>query len=85
VLRRSRSWPDDEWQAAAERLRARGLLQGDALTSDGVALRDRIEAMTDFAAAPAWAVLSEDEAERLRAIVRPWSRAVAQSSFFGLR
>jgi hypothetical protein len=71
VLRSSRSWPDDEWEAAAERLRGRGLFQGDALSADGVALRDRIEAMTDEAAAPAWAAISGGEAERLRAIVRP--------------
>ena len=85
VLKGSRSWPDAEWEAACQRLTERGILNGDVLTEAGVALRDRIEALTDEAAAPAWSALTEDEAERLRSLVRPWSRAVAQSSFFGLR
>ncbi|MGI0151807.1 MAG: SCO6745 family protein, partial [Thermoplasmata archaeon] len=32
VLRRSRSWPEEEWAAASSRLQARGLLDGDRLS-----------------------------------------------------
>jgi hypothetical protein len=44
---RTRGWTDDELEAGCERLRSRGLLDGDALTSAGRALRDDIEAATD--------------------------------------
>jgi hypothetical protein len=85
VLKTSRSWPDDEWESANRRLRARGLLDGDQPSPAGVALRKQVEAKTDEAAAPAWAALDEEEATRLRTIVRPWSRRIVESGVFGLR
>jgi hypothetical protein len=85
VLQQSRSWPDDEWDAAKARLSARGLLDGDSLTDEGNALRTQIEATTDRVAASVWAAITEEDAERLRALVRPWSRAVVESGVFGLR
>jgi hypothetical protein len=30
-------------------------------------------------------VLSSEEAQRLRELVRPWSRAISESGVFGLR
>jgi hypothetical protein len=43
-----RGWSDAEWNAAAERLRARGLLdEKGAFTKVGGALKDRIEVRTD--------------------------------------
>jgi hypothetical protein len=85
VLQQSRSWPDDEWAAAKARLTERGLLEGEALTEAGAALRARVEAETDEAASGVWAAISVDDAERLRALVRPWSRAIVESGVFGLR
>ncbi len=85
VLQRSRAWPQDEWEAAKGRLAARGLYEGDGLTEAGSALRERVEALTDDAAADAWTALSAEEAERLRALVRPWSRAIVEGGVFGLR
>jgi hypothetical protein len=85
VLQRSRAWPQEEWEAAKARLAARGLYEGDGLTEAGTALRERVEALTDDAAADAWTALSTEEAERLRALVRPWSRAISESGVFGLR
>jgi hypothetical protein len=85
VLQRSRAWPEDEWEAAKTRLTARGLYEGDRLTAAGTALRERIEALTDDLAADAWAALSVEEAERLRTLVRPWSRAIVESGVFGMR
>ncbi len=85
VLKRSRAWPDDEWQAARDRLSARGLYEGEQLSAAGAELRARIEEMTDQAAAGAWLAISVEEAERLRALVRPWSRAIVASGSFGLR
>ncbi|AZM56833.1 hypothetical protein DMA15_33145 [Streptomyces sp. WAC 01529] len=44
----TRGWTQQEWDAAEERLRGRGLLDGEGeLTEDGVALRRDIEARTD--------------------------------------
>ncbi|MGH9047820.1 MAG: SCO6745 family protein [Acidimicrobiales bacterium] len=85
VLRRSRAWPEAEWAAAGRRLKERGLFDGERLTAEGSSLRDRVESMTDSAATQAWSVISAEEAERLRALVRPWSRAIAESGVFGLR
>jgi hypothetical protein len=44
---RTRGWTEDELDAACDRLRSRGLLDADALTSAGRSLRDDIEAATD--------------------------------------
>jgi hypothetical protein len=85
VLQQSRSWPDDEWAAAKNRLAERGLFDGEGLSEEGAALRARIEEETDAAAAGAWSAISVDDAERLRALVRPWSRAIVESGVFGLR
>ena len=85
VLQRSRAWPEEDWQAAKERLSARGLFDGARLSDAGNALRARIEEQTDEAALGPWETLSEDDATRLRALVRPWSRAISESGVFGLR
>ncbi|HVX19430.1 MAG TPA: hypothetical protein VHA73_15505 [Acidimicrobiales bacterium] len=83
-LRASRSWPDEDWDAAVDRLRARGLLEaGDdlALTSEGVAHRQRVEDATDRAAIPAYDVLGDDGCIRLRDLARPLARAVVDRGF----
>lgn len=85
VLQQSRSWPEDEWDSAKSRLRERGLLDGDVPSEKGIELRARVEALTDEAAAGAWAALSNEEADRLRMLVRPWSRAIVEDGVFGLR
>ncbi|MFK4068463.1 hypothetical protein [Streptomyces sp. NPDC029674] len=44
----TRGWNQEEWDAAVERLRGRGLLDGEGeLTEDGVALRRDVEVRTD--------------------------------------
>ncbi|MFF9898185.1 hypothetical protein [Streptomyces longispororuber] len=43
-----RGWTQDDWDAAVERLRARGVLTADGeLTETGAALRERVEEHTD--------------------------------------
>jgi hypothetical protein len=80
ILQQSRAWSDDEWAAATARLRDRGHLDGDgALTAEGVAARQRVEARTDEAAAGPWRALEPADADRLRALVRPLSKAVVES------
>jgi hypothetical protein len=53
LFRQSRGWSAEEWDEARERLEARGLAKSGAITPQGHALRDSIEATTDrLAAAP---------------------------------
>jgi hypothetical protein len=80
VLQNSRDWPDDEWQAAADRLRSRGWIGADgSFTDEGAAARDRIEQQTDELAMRPWNAIGEDACNRLRVLVRPWSRAISES------
>jgi hypothetical protein len=84
VIQQARiGWADEEWAATADVLRGRGLLgpgPGLALTQDGRALLDSIEARTDERA---WtgglAALGEDGVEEVLTMLRPSVRAVAAS------
>ncbi|MFI5493872.1 hypothetical protein [Actinoplanes sp. NPDC051859] len=80
-LRTSRGWSQDEWTAAADSLRARGLLADDGLTDEGHTLRAHIEAHTDRLAAPAYEVLGVDGCQRLAELVRPLSRTLVKAGF----
>ena len=42
-----RTWSDEQQLAAAERLRARGLVDGEALSAEGLRYRAGLEAQTD--------------------------------------
>jgi hypothetical protein len=69
-----------------ERLRGRGWIDGaGGLTPVGLEVRQRIEDRTDALAVAPWAALGEDGCERLRALVRPWSKAIVASGTFGFR
>ncbi|MGW5741377.1 SCO6745 family protein [Amycolatopsis sp. NPDC003861] len=71
-----RGWTDAQWDAAAERLRARGILDADGvLTEAGRALRRGVEDDTDRLAAAPVAALGPD-VDRLLALAVPLSRAV---------
>ena len=81
VLVSTRAWPAEEWDAGIDGLRSRGILEptGDlALTDAGRAQRQWIEDATDAAAVAAYEPLGEDGCARLRALVRPWSRAIVE-------
>jgi hypothetical protein len=76
----NRGWTDEEWNAAAGRLRSRGLLAEDgALSEAGALLREGIERRTDELAATAWSVLTEDERRQVRGVLLPISRRLAGS------
>jgi hypothetical protein len=86
VLASTRAWPAEEWDAAVEDLRGRGVLTaGDdlALTEAGRAQRQWVEDATDAAAIAAYEPLGDDGCARLRALTRPWSRAIVAGG--GLR
>ena len=60
----SRGWSTDQWDAATAGLITRGLMdEGGALTPDGQALRERVEAETDAMAAAPWQHLGEEHTE----------------------
>ncbi|ADP80462.1 SCO6745 family protein [Pseudofrankia inefficax] len=75
---RIRGWTDDEWDAAAGRLRARGWLDAagapTALALD--AARD-LEATTDRLAGPAWDALEPVMIERVATLLAPIAQAAA--------
>ncbi|HEY4789930.1 MAG TPA: hypothetical protein VIJ05_01160, partial [Actinomycetes bacterium] len=65
-LREYRGWSEEEWAAAAARLRARGLVAGDGrLTEAGRAARAAIEDRTDDLAMDPWRHLGEQGCARL--------------------
>lgn len=88
VLASTRAWPADEWDAAVDDLRARGVLEPGTdlvLTDAGRAQRQWIEDATDAAAVAAYEPLGEDGCARLRTLARPWSRAIVDGGLLAPR
>ena len=72
---RGRGWTDEQLATGEERLRARGLLDGDAITHQGREVREAIETSTDAAMAGALAVLGDD-VEEILTTMEPWGAAI---------
>lgn len=72
---RTRAWSDEDFDAATERLRSRGLVEDEGLTSAGRAAREAVEIATDAQLAPALDALG-DEVDELCAIMEPWGATV---------
>ena len=70
-----RGWTDEQLAAGEEQLRARGLLDGDAITRQGREVREAIETSTDAAMAGALDVLGDD-IEEILATMEPWGAAI---------
>ena len=84
ALQGSRAWPTDVWEETVDRLRTRGWIDaGGALTDAGRLHRDRVEELTDRAALAPWEALGADDCDRLRSVVRPWSKAITTAGTFG--
>jgi hypothetical protein len=86
-LRSSRGWSDDEWDAGVERLRQRGLLEAGSelgLSPTGLELRQRVEDETDRLAVVPYQAIGEDGCSELRALARPFSRAIVDQGSFGV-
>ncbi len=80
ILQSTRAWPDDAWSEAVHGLCARGWTNPDgSFTDEGSAVRADVEATTDRAAAPPWGAIGEAGCARVRELVRPWSKAMAQT------
>jgi hypothetical protein len=69
---RSRAWADEQLDAAQERLRSRGLVDGDEISEQGRTAREAIEVATDLQLRP---ILS-GSADELTTIIQPWSDAI---------
>ncbi|MCO6003731.1 hypothetical protein NE236_01950 [Actinoallomurus purpureus] len=75
-----RGWTGQEWAAAADRLRVRGILDADgALTSEGRAERQAIEDATDRLARPPLEALGPDGAARLTDLLRPLAERIIEA------
>jgi hypothetical protein len=80
-LRPSRGWSRPQWTEAIERLRDRGLVDGEepGLTAAGRDLRGGLEETTDRLSLPAYGVLSDEELVRLAELTRPLSRTIVKA------
>jgi hypothetical protein len=84
LLRATRCWSDEEWDAATTRMQDRGLIAEDgSLTDAGLAQRQAMEAQTDLASAAPYLHLGEERTTRLRDLARPWSRIMTEQLFGG--
>jgi hypothetical protein len=80
LLRANRGWSEDDWAAAAGRLRERGLLGDDGLASiTGSTRHDEIEQRTDELAVQPYRALTAEELDDLLRDARRLSNAITAS------
>ncbi|WP_433316629.1 SCO6745 family protein [Micromonospora chersina] len=81
----SRRWTAEEWNAARDRLAARGLVEGDGAATDaGRRLRDEVERRTDELAAAPWRALGP-AVGRFAQLVAPVTQAVVATGLLPAR
>jgi hypothetical protein len=81
ILKLTRAWPEDRWEAARTALVARGELTAEgALTDVGAARRQAVEDHTDRLAAAPWDHLGPEQCSRLRALLRPAAGRILELS-----
>ncbi|MFB6723596.1 hypothetical protein ACFCV3_25680 [Kribbella sp. NPDC056345] len=77
----ARRWSSEEWTAAEDDLRSRGLLDAaGALTDAGQALRQQVEDTTDALAETGWRALGDDLTTELHDLVHPLSAVLMSSA-----
>lgn len=81
---RTRGWTDEELDGACDRLRSRGLLDGDAITDAGRSLREDIDIATDHMENRLVTALGDD-ADELFALLDPWCDLVVDGGGYPLR
>ncbi|MGH9244579.1 MAG: SCO6745 family protein [Acidimicrobiales bacterium] len=78
-----RGWSDDDWGAAAERLRSRGWLTDDGtLSPEGRSVRDDVEDTTDRLAGDPWARAGDTDLEQLIELLQPIAARVLAAGEF---
>ena len=86
VLKATRAWPDEEWNAALDGLKSRGYVTDDeSLTARGAEFRRGIEDTTDRLSAAAYAPIGDEGCARLRDLARPLSKAIVSRGGLGVR
>jgi hypothetical protein len=82
IMRGSRAWSQEEWDAVVDDLRARGLMKPDelVLSDEGKAFRDGIEHQTDLLTMPAYTAIGEKGVERILELEGPIVEAVTAAS-----
>ncbi|WP_295690493.1 hypothetical protein [uncultured Brevibacterium sp.] len=86
AARKSRGWSEEEWNAAVESLRERGLVLGAGdearITDEAAALREEIEQATDASVALSWEALSDERLAELDGQAKDFAKIlVAQDAF----
>jgi hypothetical protein len=80
VFQINRRWSDEDWAAAEDDLRQRGLLDSaGALTDAGRALRQQVEDTTDALAEQGWRALGDDLTTELHHLVHPFGATLMSS------
>ncbi len=77
-----RGWSDEQWAAAVDGLRERGLADSAGLSEAGRALRERIEADTDRMAAAPYTRLGAERTERLTELGKRLARVAVGNGAF---
>jgi hypothetical protein len=84
MVRATRGWTDEDWDAAVARTKARGLIDdAGECTAAGRTLRETIEDQTDGSATQPYERIGVEATNRLRDLARPWSRAISEQLFGG--
>jgi hypothetical protein len=85
TLRTTRAYAEDEWAAGVDALRSRGIVTTGplAFTEEGRRRRAWVEQVTDEQSVRPYEALGDDGCERLRALARPFSKAIAEVAFSG--
>ena len=79
-LRTKRGWSEDEWHAAAKRLRDRGWLDEDGrVTPEGTEAREALESATDRLTTPLMSGLDTESLEQLVVALRPLAERIMDS------
>jgi hypothetical protein len=74
----TRAWTPEQWAAAADSLRSRGLIDADEVATEaGRAHREAVEEQTDLLAIQPLQVIGADGALRLRELIKPMSVTIA--------
>jgi hypothetical protein len=82
VFQVNRRWSDEDWAAAEDDLRGRGLLDSTgALTDAGRSLRQQVEDTTDQLADQGWRALGDNLTAELHDLVHPLSAQLMSAGF----